>query len=203
VNWSTRCNLHYLRKNTKSFLISICSHHHRLSEIAGSSNITILPSTYATSSLSSSFDAGLIRNRAAKKAIDTTQRFVLQHGAAGSLFRRATKFYYVSGTGQTKYCQLSTTFELKKGQLWADGQVISTSKGQNYAMFAPISPVGKINKGFSIVNGKLQWKNAAFSGGAASFCILPSNTLVSVFKKSKQPKNCKALVLSKVPRTFA
>lgn len=135
-------------------------------------------------------------------ATSHNQQFLLQLDSP-ELTRRAlkkrhsTSYVYPKGTGTV--CQWATVFTLVDNQLYADGQLVTTSNGVPYQTLVGSSCEGNITDGFYLANGRLEWHNSIFSGGAASFCLSTSNTVVAVFDSTNIPARC--IPVDLVPET--
>ncbi|CAJ2503750.1 Uu.00g111440.m01.CDS01 [Anthostomella pinea] len=104
---------------------------------------------------------------------------------------------FISGAGPINpdVCTDATLFSLTDGELISGGQAVSTEPG---VAFAPIrvSPTGSISTTFSVVNGLLEWYNAAFLDGKAGFCqVAPGQVYATFSTPSTFPAGCEVVSL--------
>lgn len=121
---------------------------------------------------------------------------ITQHSPSGRQVKRQSGSTYVSSSGTvTNDCTDSPIYSATNGSLTAtiNGTVYtySTSAGVGAAPFVPSTIAGDITTTFSISsNGVLQWTNAAFFNGQASFCVLQNGAVYALFQQNAQPDGC-------------
>ncbi len=106
---------------------------------------------------------------------------------------------YVFSQGTLTTCQFATAFTLVGTQLYADGQLVSTSPETSAEPLMTSSFSGSITDGVSVVNGVLKWNNPAFSTDSATFCLSASNTVFVLSDPSVMPSGCVSISLEQVP----
>ncbi|KAI9673868.1 MAG: hypothetical protein M1817_002074 [Caeruleum heppii] len=93
-----------------------------------------------------------------------------------------------SGTA-TDDCNQAPTFQIREGQLFRDGLLVTINPGSPNALFASLDSSGTISRAFTVENNALVWRNSAFSNGAAYFCQVSGGGVFAVFQ-SPAPSNC-------------
>ena len=111
--------------------------------------------------------------------------------------RQYTSYIFPGGTCTT--CQIATIFTLVGDQLYADGNLITTSEGTESQPLIGCSTTSNIDTGFSVVNGILTWQHEKFPAEGAIFCISTSNTILVVFDPSSVPAGCVPINLIYTP----
>ena len=98
---------------------------------------------------------------------------------SGSNTKRDPVTAYLTGTGNTTIDGTRAThYQIANGKLTSvDGGFASSSPNIANEPFDLSAGVASISTTFSVVNGALTWKNAAFSNGSAEFFKVPANLL--------------------------
>ena len=124
----------------------------------------------------------------------------LQRPGNGHIKRQTN---YLMGSGQaTDSCAGAVVYSLVNGQLFANSssgsQQFSTDPGIQYANFTPSSAPGSLTNTFSVDSqNNLLWSNSNFYNNQARFCVMPDDTLVSVFDDpAVAPSDCNFVFLS-------
>ncbi|KAL8684961.1 MAG: hypothetical protein Q9224_006040, partial [Gallowayella concinna] len=96
--------------------------------------------------------------------------------------RQATAIGFLDSNGDiVQRCQSGSNYVLRNGKLASDSLPYSTSGRVRNARFAATQIEDSITSFFSVDDGYLVWKNAAFDGGAARFGARQSQPLMVVF----------------------
>ncbi|KAL8820251.1 MAG: hypothetical protein Q9223_001483 [Gallowayella weberi] len=96
--------------------------------------------------------------------------------------RQDTAIGFLNSNGEiVQRCQSASNYVLRNGKLASDSLPYSTSGSLLYAPFRATQIEGAITSFFSLDDGYLVWKNAAFDGGAARFAARQSQPLLGVF----------------------
>ncbi|KAL8675190.1 MAG: hypothetical protein Q9168_000443 [Polycauliona sp. 1 TL-2023] len=95
-------------------------------------------------------------------------------------------------------CRTASDFALRAGELTSNSLPYSTSQGIRDAQFKSSNVQQPITTFFSVNDGLVEWKNAAFDQGAARFCARLSQPLLAVFS-GPFPDGCSNVVLRAVP----
>lgn len=100
----------------------------------------------------------------------------------------ATPQFIESSGSTTGTCPSGAIFTLENGHLFDNGLQVSTDGKATSAVLKGLPTVGKINSTFIREGGILHWRNTAFDGGDAVFC-LNGSIILAIFKGSV-PKGC-------------
>ena len=110
---------------------------------------------------------------------------------------------YLAGSGQaTDSCTNAVVYSLVNGQLFANSssgsEQFSMDPGVPYANFTPSSTPGSVTTVFSVDSqNNLLWSNTNFYNNQARFCVMPDDSLVSVFDSPElAPDGCNFVYLS-------
>ncbi|KAK7914854.1 hypothetical protein PG985_012557, partial [Apiospora marii] len=98
------------------------------------------------------------------------------------MYRRQSLGGFIGGAGPVNpvSCSDATPFNLTQGRLESGGQFIATEPNVPFIEMKVV-PAGSISTTFTVVNGVLFWYNAAFVGGQAGFCQVPSGQVYATF----------------------
>lgn len=116
--------------------------------------------------------------------------------------KRQAGFSYVGSDGtMTTDCTNAPIYSLVNGQLFAVQSGItyqfSAQLGLSYQRFVPTVVPGPITTTFSFAaSNVLQWTNAQFFNGEASFCSMANGTVYAVFTEGGQPFGCFYIALN-------
>ncbi len=114
-------------------------------------------------------------------------------------FRFSQTESYVFSLGTSTTCQFATAFTLIGSQLYADGQLVTTSIGIQFQPLLGGRTTGIISNGFALINKVLQWNHSSFVMGTPVFCFSTSNTILVFFNPSAMPSGCILVTLVYVP----
>lgn len=107
---------------------------------------------------------------------------VLQSGSRAIRRRQEISLGFLSSNGDIlPSCRRASDFLLRSGQLTSTSLSYSTSQGTRDRRFVGTQVQQPITTLFSVEDGLLGWKNAAFDGGAARFCAQPAQPLLVLF----------------------
>ncbi|KAI9682298.1 MAG: hypothetical protein M1817_000352 [Caeruleum heppii] len=81
----------------------------------------------------------------------------------------------------TDNCGEAQTFQIRQGQLFRDGTLVSVNPGVGSAIFSELGSTGSITTGFTVFGNSLQWVNDAFPNRIAYFCQVPSGDVYAIF----------------------
>ena len=125
---------------------------------------------------------------------------IVQRSGNGHIKRQNA---YLMGSGQaTDSCAGAVVYSLINGQLFANSststQQFSTDPGVQYANFTPSSAPGSVTSTFSVDSqNNLLWSNSNFYNNQARFCVMPDDSLISVFDNPEvAPSDCNFVFLS-------
>ncbi|KAI4227081.1 MAG: hypothetical protein L6R36_002700 [Xanthoria steineri] len=126
---------------------------------------------------------------------------VFQSGNRPLRRRQGTSTGFLSSIGGIlPSCQSAADYHLRNGALASNSLSFSTSQGVRNGEFRATQVQGPITTFFTLHGGFLEWRNAAFDGGAARFCARESQPLLVVFTGAV-PEGCSSVALKAVPRS--
>lgn len=124
---------------------------------------------------------------------------VFQSGNRPLRRRQGTSTGFLSSIGGIlPSCQSAADYHLRNGALASNSLSFSTSQGVRNGEFRATQVQGPITTFFTLHGGFLEWRNAAFDGGAARFCARESQPLLVVFTGAV-PEGCSSVALKAVP----
>lgn len=123
---------------------------------------------------------------------------VLQSGSRAIRRRQDTSIGFLSSNGNIlPSCQSASDYVLRAGGLASNSLSYWTLQGSRDDQFRGRQPQEAITTFFTVDNGFLEWKNAAFDGGVARFCARQSQPLLVVFT-GPLPESYSSVVLKAV-----
>ncbi|KAI9811893.1 MAG: hypothetical protein M1827_005244 [Pycnora praestabilis] len=125
--------------------------------------------------------------------------FLLGVTGAGAVVKRQLQGNgFVGPSGNTvDGCSGAALFSISNGELSSQGELFSTSGNVSSQAFVPSGIVSSITTEFTEDGGLLEWDNAAFTGGRATFCSFSNGNIDAVF--STAPDGCIGVTLEVIP----
>ncbi|KAI9679549.1 MAG: hypothetical protein M1817_005571 [Caeruleum heppii] len=111
-----------------------------------------------------------------------------------------TQLLSESSNATTNECSQAKAFQIRQGQLFRDGNIVSVDPGTPNALFSSLGSTGSITTEFGVAGDDLQWVNPQFSNGAAYFCQVPSGDIYAIFAAEPIVPNCANVSLSRFLR---
>jgi hypothetical protein len=100
----------------------------------------------------------------------------------------------VGGDKLSADCSDAHNFSIQRGNLFDNGLLVAADQGVSRAKFIGSNNPGPITGLFSIINNTLSWRNEAFNGLEALFCV-ENDGLVAIFD-GNIPSSCMQVVIS-------
>ncbi|KAL3423058.1 hypothetical protein PVAG01_04805 [Phlyctema vagabunda] len=116
---------------------------------------------------------------------------------AGSRKRQISGSFVGPNGTITDDCTAASAFTLQAGQLFSNGNIVSTGVNTTRMAFGASPILGSVNTTFQASGSSLTWVNALFSGGEATFCLLGS--VLEVIFRGGLPVGCDPQFLDTVP----